>query len=348
MKKILLILTLTFYSFYLTSRNNVKKYYKFISIAEKSIIETNLIKARKFYKKAFQLETIYFAYDIRNALKVEMELTPDSTQVYWCFKNYVKTGYTNYNKPSKTFKVFFELPCWSSIQLMLDTIKTNFDNELESELSNILISDQSIRSEETLQSYDSNRKDEFDRIDSANVATLLNLYKNHVVNEKTVKSEQLFAVIGLLLNHNRERNNVDELLKIIKQEVLIGNYDARNFAIHYDFRYNYLNAKNRPSEGFYGDDICVATEQFFLFLIPQDNKARKEINKRRKEIYLDDYLIDAQKRMFQYKLHNNPNNNGLNFNFNLSFDYFPPGIEKRFMEHLTNENIKYKIYYKKE
>lgn len=354
MKQNILLIIFLLFSFIANSKNNkVKRYYQYIQQAELKIIEGKLIEASNYYQKAFQLETVYFGYDIRNALRLEAELIPDSTRVYWCFRNYVKIGFDDYTKSFTSYKVFFELPYWASIQQMLDTIKTNFNHELTSELQLVYSLDQSIRlgSNNPGENPITVPKDEFKRIDSNNVVTMLRLLKEYKINQTTVKSEQLFSILLTVLFHNRgndeSHEKVNELFKAVKLEVLKGNFDAREYALAYDRRYSEVIKKEKPPrEGYYGTESCFVTDEFFLTKIAESNKIKKEINKHRKQIYLDDYMLEAKKRLFQYKLAEDTFS--LHYNFGLAYWAFPPnGIyKKKFFDWLVESNIKYTIYSK--
>lgn len=356
MKQIFLILVFTVYSlFALSKNNNVKKYYQYIQLAENNVVKGDLIQARKYYKKAFQLEIAYFGYDIRNALKVESELTPDSSSVYWCFRTYIKIGFDGYKKEERiksNYKFFYGMPYWTSIQTMLDTIKTNFNDELTIKLQVIYTLDQSVRvyNAPGMEGFVASR-DEINRIDSSNVVNLLGLLEKYTINETTVQSELLFDIIRLVLAHNRghgkEYKNVNELFKVVKQEVLKGNFDARIYAHNFDRRYSEVIKKEKPPRaGFYGTEIYFATNQFFLTRLLTNNRIAKEINKHRKKIYLDDYLSNTKKIMFQYKLSEDVFS--LHYEFGL-FNYaFPPNGEAKFFNWVKESNIEYDIYYKKE
>ncbi len=348
------ILLFLLFAFTHVSANDVKKYYQYIHQAEMSIVGGNLIEGANYYQKAFQLETVYFGYDIRNALRLESELIPDSSRVYWCFRNYVKTGYTGYTKPTTTFKVFFEQAYWSSIQQMLDTIKTNFNDELTAKLQNVYTLDQSTRQNVPHKSGKSTfslPRDEVRRIDSINVVTIIRLLKEYTINETTVQSEQLYSVVNLILIHNRghgeEYQHVNELFKAVKQEVLKGNFDARVYANAYDRRYSEVIKKEpAPREGYYGTETCFITDEFFLTKFPNNNKIKKNINKHRKQIYLGDYMLEAQKRFFQYKLAEDVFSS--HYDFGIFYWAFPPNTKYKddFFERHKKSNIKYEIYYK--
>ncbi|MCB9335473.1 MAG: hypothetical protein H6586_04945 [Flavobacteriales bacterium] len=352
--KLLLAMYLIIYSSIGISNNRVKKYYEYIQQAEMNIVEGNLITGANYYQKAFQLEIVYLGYDIRNALRLESELIPDSSRVYWCFRNYVKTGYTGYTKPSKTFNVFFEQAYWSSIQQMLDTIKTNFNDELTAKLQNVYTLDQSTRQNvphESGISTFSVPRDEMRRIDSTNVVTIIRLLKEYTINQTTVQSEQLFSVINLILIHNRghgeEYQHVNELFKAVKQEVLKGNFDTRMYANAYDRRYSEVIKKEKPPrDGYYGTETCFMTDEFFLSKLPDNSKIKKNINKHRKQIYLDDYTLEAQKKLFQYKLAEDVSSS--HYDFGVFYWAFPPNTKYKddFFERVKKSNIKYEIYYK--
>lgn len=352
MKQFLLILAFIIYSFVGVSNSYVKKYYQYIQQAEINIVDGNLLIARQYYKKAFQLEVAYFTNDIRNALRLESELTPDSACVYWCFRNYVKTGFTGHKNQSETFKEFYEQSYWNSIQSMLDTVTTHFNADLTRRLQSVYTLDQSVRIQHVPGGKDfSVPIDEVRRIDSANVVNMLNLLNGYNINQTTVQSEQLFDVINLVLIHNRwhgkEYKDVNELFKVVKQEVLKGNFDARVYANAYDRRYSEVIKKEKPPrEGYYGTENCFITDEFFLSREPENDKIKKEINKHRRSIYLDDYMLETKKKMFQFKLAEDLFSS--HYDFGLFYWAFPPDgdYKSKFFDWLKESNIKYTIYYK--
>ena len=351
MKKTIPFIILLLYSLIFYGRDDVKKYYKYIDRAEISITKGDLEKARKLYNKAFRLEKVYFGRDIRTALKVEEKLIPDSSCIYWSFNNYVKMGFQGYKdkSPNSLCSNFNNLSYWKSIEKMLDTVKLEFNVQLSVELQQIVSSDQKIRDYckvfcEPKFMYCKECLDTINVVDSINLIRIINLYSKYSINSRTVKSEQLFNTIGLILNHNNSKYRVNDLFKITKKEVLKGNYDARDYITYYDqFYSSVINKKGNNEEGFYGTTSTMTTNRFFIIFLPTTKKQKKEINQRRKEIYLGDYLLDAEKYKFQFE-----QPKSLSEKYFLVWKYnMDEESEKTLFNYLRKKNIKYNIYYSK-
>jgi hypothetical protein len=330
------------------NESRVKKYYSHINNAENCLVKNQFEKARCYYKKAFELNSVFFGRDLRNALYVEQKIIPDSAQLYLCFTNYVKIG-LNPKYISETYKSFYGLPYWHNIQKYLDTISTNFNTDLEAQLLSVFESDQAIR-DYCIDFCPGNYlscdfcRDTVNQVDSINLYQLIDLYKNNRINELTVRSEVIANFARVILLHNHKSKRAKYLFEEIKLQVKLGNFDARSYAEMYDNYYLNIN-KGKREEGYFGTRAYLATPKFFLVHLPANKKMNRTINRQRREIFLrGDYVEYNMNKFYQYQ-ERNSKTTGLKAYFILDYFQFAPEVEQEVLDYYKTNEIKYKILY---
>ena len=320
MKKAYIILCFTLVSAisfsYEASKDSVKIYYRKVFKAEEAIVNGNIQSASLIYKEAFNVKTP-FERDLKNAFCVELELNNDTSLIKAYLQkilsltgkslnDFLKSKDSKFNKRISWMRAELQSHVlWNEIKdMQAETL--NFNTKLIDELNEILKNDQSIRNE-CFKKYKGYYDNPISRRiimnqDSINMVRIINLYKHNVINETTVGVKCLQSIYIVDLHNGAwERDTLHDLLK---NEVLLGNFDARKYAYLEDRRlsticHNKINNEKCNYESFYGTDDAIIMNGI-LFTSIFEPARRKEVSLNRQSIFLEDFESYIKKQNWQF------------------------------------------------
>ncbi|MFA7081080.1 MAG: hypothetical protein WC135_00555 [Bacteroidales bacterium] len=307
--KILVFIFLIQASFVFGQKNNPRKYFDNINKAELSIIDSNYSKACDYYKTAFKYLDEPFGKDLSNFL-IWGFYTDDSVVLQMCYPKFIERKY-NYGYFSKIYKSSKLASYWMDI-INGSSIKSIIDTNFNNYISELMVLDQKYRSMESV-----------DNIifiqDSINMKNLYEyMQKNNVfLEEKTVgnyaNAQNNINGEILLLHYSQSAQFIKNPINLnLREKVLEGKFDPMFYAHLCDYRGYGLDG-NLEIIGcmtpIYGVNTFVKAELDtvnFVFLLKEvvypkfTKKELKQIDKRRKEIYLCSYEDFVKKMEYEF------------------------------------------------
>ncbi|MEI6764659.1 MAG: hypothetical protein WCM76_03395 [Bacteroidota bacterium] len=323
-------------------QSNAKNYYTNINKAELAICRGRLKAASKFYRKAFQCNESPYTIDLLNALRCEFygEASPERLIQYTVLLSEMGSRINNcidsadYNSTYKSLL---------SIQ---DTVKPKYNQTLAHKLDSLLNQDQIPRRAGCWTYQDSCVKKVI-YSDSSNMQAICNLFKLYgTINEQSASVHGIFD-LNIIIHHNLQWR-IYPMQEILKKEVLAGNFDARSFANIEDGNYmhQHFNDTTINTHRIYGSDsYYTIANVLIIFKAP---KEQKQLEKKRKELFLESMDELAEKTIFQFN-----NNNKYFFNsyvnsLVLGNDEQNKAYAKEIMDLFDSKKVKGKYYIKKD
>jgi len=290
-------------------KNNPRKYFDNINKAELAIIDSNYTKACVFYKEAFKYLDEPFGKDLSNFLICGF-YTDDSVVLQMCYPKFIERKY-NYGyfpkiyKSSKVASYWMELINGSNIKPIIDT---NFKNYI----SELMVLDQKYRLMENADSITFIQ-------DSINMKNLYEyMQKNNVfLEEKTVgncaNAQNDINGEMLLLHYAQDAHCMKNPVNLnLREKVLEGKFDPMSYAHLCDYRGYGLDGNleiigcKTPIYGvctFVKAELDTVRFEFRAkeVVYPKFSKKElKQIDKRRKEIYLCSYEDFVKKMEYEF------------------------------------------------
>ena len=332
-------------SIYLDSlhfKTGVKEYYDNIKKAELQIIRGNYSKASLYYSKAFKYKEP-FSIDLHRAIISEYLSDKDSAKVVNYFMLGLKIRHcpTNIKEKMEEYANYYpeltKKQYWKSLPKLLDTVKIEYlrNNNLSAALDSLLEADQKVRKEGIVKYtkpklYKQPYADTIKAIDSINITKLILLWgKYGEISERNSPSAE--SNLEVLLIHATAWHDM-RWLQHMKTEVCNGTLDNKVYSRLVDrcFEVEYSQIKTTEKSDFFDTSLGFTLyDKYLMFCLSK--KQEKEVNKRRKQIYLCSIQEEQERCLWQFRQKNT------NFNTDfLFFTYSYLDIE----ENATDEMIK--------
>lgn len=290
------LLTVFFLVFFINlsaqQKQNLKKYYKNVFVAEKLLLDKNFSKAAKHYQIAFENKDFAFESDLINALYCEIQSGLPN-----------KTNTLQYTEQLKRFGISMEvnykkLPNYTSILFYISGINLSYDTVIKKEIEFLRKRDEKYR-----HNYNPNDLQQVLNVresDSLNIIDFKKLMqKISVFDEKIVR----FGDYDIFFNHWSQSfpDEYDKIISKMLEAVYSGTLDARHYVKAFDVKQVRKDFKGIFTE--YGTNFFYVLCNSDINSQPQGNnmyafspynnknkehkKWLKQTDKKRKKIFLD-------------------------------------------------------------
>lgn len=316
MKKLLLLLSLSFYFIVCYAQNNPKEYYEYINKAELAICDFKYEKASKFYEKAFKEHTP-FINDLFNATILNTKFT----------KNYnlsLQYSRTLLQRDFEIGWIYRDIPPEDSLiakqlKILEDTVKSLTDKNLIRVIDEMGVDDQKYRT--NYEEYEKNRT-----IDSVHYFKLIELFsKKGYLTEQNIGLFQYTPIHGILTHTAQHQFNPQNLLL---KHVLDGDVYSKLYMKYYDLYMQYLGEPTIYCMGW--QDIFISND--ILFINYPENISK--FNEERKKINISETWEDYLKKVKYQFL-----NKDFNF-FTTSNTYFEESQLQKIIQEIDQEHQK--------
>lgn len=291
--------------------DSVNKYYYYVSKAENLIIKNKNKDALEEYLNAFEYKVPFYRdyfnashlithFKIIDSLllkkffilsgKISSLTVKDRIEYLQSKDPTFNLGFLNRFKTDTCFNKYKNI--------------NRLDSSLIKQINNMIQRDQDIRTGKIL----------IKETDSRNLKDVLDLYKNNdEISERTVGKNGMTYIYIMILHFSRY--NTNEWIKILFQQVMLGNFDNRVFASLID-SYIDNNFDSDPTKSYYLTSIAFPHHD--KYIIPKiDITSIEETDKRRKQIYLETVTEQQNKQLYNYR------QGYENFEFYQFFSYDP-------------------------
>jgi hypothetical protein len=334
-KKYFILIFLFFISISIfAQKENPRKYFNNVNKAELAIIDSNYQGACEYYKKAFKYLNEPFGKDISNLLRCAFRIN-DSIALRFCCVKFKERAYDDsyYIKQYGNFKL---MSYWRFLMQTID-LKPTLNVKFIRKLNELERKDQSIRNkisspEEYLELDNNNIKLLYSYMKENNVYLGENIVGNDTkINEENGelagKDYGYFTGFILLWHYAKSPliKNLEPINLNLKDEVMMGHFCPITYSslceqgygfdgsydLYYSNMYGTSNAENYMAISLTSDTVNI------VYKIVKGKKL-KDLNKRRKKIYLYSHQDYIKRIKCMYKQRKNRN---FDFNFGLTFGY---------------------------
>jgi hypothetical protein len=283
------------------SQQNLKNYYKYVAIAENFIISEQYDSAVVSYQKAFKNKNFPFGDDLENAAFCESKLEQPSFER--C-KYYIENGISKWKLNNLGIDTMF---------VKNITLITAFKQKIYDSIMEMVKRDQKIRYTKNSYSKDSIYWAKIDSVDNKNIQIFEQIFKKYnLFDEKLIRNN--LDDLKLLLNHWLGKKNFRIFIEpLMYKSVKEGLLDARFFSQVLDYNDYRWGEDTICNYGTYllkifiseNNDDNIENRIYFAYFDFDKNNSNNvekinEINRKRKDIYLDDVFKDRARELKFY------------------------------------------------
>lgn len=285
----------------------IRRYFEITHEATKAVVMNDHPKAINLYRQAFELRASPFSIDVQNMIYTLSESAEvDSAEMFGYLKMMQNKGrcihefYVRYPK----------IAPYCALMDHNDCSKTN-NKEMTDWIQQLMKNDQAARSLHPKDPYHASVIDQVRATDSTNYQSLIKVLRYLLENKLQAEDELGITGIGsinVLLQHNAGWGFYNKSLT--DSLILMGCLDSRYLAEIYDHNCRVNHYRNAPqlsnwseemgcvNNTIYGSIVTEFTEftgehKEIVLFIPSAAR-REQLNKRRREIYLQD-IVDCRK-----------------------------------------------------
>lgn len=284
--KAIFFIFITICSIRLFGQKEVKNYYNHVNKAELAICSKNYELAAKHYHKAFETE-IMFSRDLNNSFIVNYKYTDNENRAIQDAWILAQRGLKYQSLIDDTIK-YADL--YAQLKVIFDTTTTTIIPELAKILDSLKKEDQAIR--KYCVAYNDTCVDQVKRIDSLNLLTIKRLYEKYgSINEINSGPKGMFNLFLILLHNTQWKQHPKD---VAYQNMLSGLFDARKYAELED-RYTTSIMKQKSRFRFGDASNSYIIHKTLFLVVPKDVK---QVNKNRKQIFLEQFSDTEKKQIF--------------------------------------------------
>jgi hypothetical protein len=294
-EKILIILSLfLFLHAHSISQNNIKLYYKNINKAELAICDEKYDDAVKCYDKAFK-NHFPFINDLVLAYKINM-----FSNHYMIAEKYAILLSQLEIEPLNLFPIdtFQNYLFYEHLKIIQDTTKSILNQYIKSRFDSLVAKDQFLDQPSGRGGTWELNQSLVKKNDSINLKTLILLFESYPNLNEIIIGKTYHSTTSLILTHNK--SNIYHIKDILHKAVLNGNFDARIFGSIMDEYQQTVDEKNNNiTTMIYGYSYLgqhIINNTLFIYIPAY----KKQLNKNRKEIYLENYNNHIRKVIYQF------------------------------------------------
>ncbi|MDR2917234.1 MAG: hypothetical protein LBV74_20760 [Tannerella sp.] len=289
MKHLIFTAIIIFFSVNACSQKDVGTYYKYVNKAELAICDQKYAEAGEYYKKAF-VTGVCFIRDLTNAFDVSLLNEDREEETVHYAHLLAQMGHYSQADSTDNPTLFVRL------KTVYDTSKKTFNQAIMDELNQLQEEDQADRKSGC--AYQDTCKSKVNVRDSLRWQQIERLYAKYGDLNEGSAGRFFHNRLHLILLHNTGwlRFPHDFLLG----QIILGNFDAREYAYLYDRYYSNNIAAQQNHEEFtkFGtEDIWIIGQTLF---INHNEKAMLQINENRKAIFLEPIADYTSKMICQF------------------------------------------------